>query len=115
LVEKLQAISTKFRHQQETGDFPPNFMRHYHDVASLLQDAAVQAFVGTPEYAAHKKRRFPAADNPVIAENEAFLLSDPATQERLRQAYAASAALYYEGQPPFEALLKTIGTWASKL
>jgi len=76
---------------------------------------SAQAFVGTPEYAAHKTRRFPAADNPVIAENEAFLLSDAGTRERLRQAYAASAALYYEGQPPFESLLKTIGTWASKL
>jgi hypothetical protein len=115
LVEKLQAISTKFRRQQETGEFPPNFMRHYYDVASLLQDAAVQAFVGTPEYAAHKKRRFPAADNPVIAENEAFLLSDASTRERLRRAFAASAALYYEGQPPFEALLETIKTWVPKL
>lgn len=47
LVEKLQAISTKFRQQQETGAFPPNFMRHYYDVYSLLQDPTVQAFVGT--------------------------------------------------------------------
>jgi len=44
LVEKLQAISTKFRQQQETGAFPPNFMRHYYDVYSLLQDPTVQGF-----------------------------------------------------------------------
>jgi hypothetical protein len=115
LVEKLQAISTKFRRQQETGDLPPNFMRHYYDVANLLRDETVQAFVGTPDYTAHKKRRFPAADNPVIAENEAFRLGDPATRDRLQAAYAASAALYYEGQPPFAALLETIGAWGPQL
>jgi hypothetical protein len=115
LVEKLQAISSKFRRHRDTGRFPPNFMRHYYDVASLLKDETVQAFVGTPQYIAHKRRRFPAADNPVIAENEAFRLSDPATRERLQTAYAASAALYYDGQPAFEALLETIGIWAPKL
>ncbi len=29
LVEKLQAISTKFRKQQKKGNFSENFMRHY--------------------------------------------------------------------------------------
>ncbi len=115
LVEKLQAISTKFRQQQASGAFPPNFMRHYYDIASLLQDPTVQAFVGTPEYLAHKERRFPAADNQLIAENEAFLLSDTDTRDRLQKAYAASAALYYRGQTPFEDLLATIKTWALKL
>lgn len=37
LVEKLQAISTKYRNQQDTGVFPPNFMRHYYDVYCLLR------------------------------------------------------------------------------
>src|SRR6185295_9485829 len=32
LIEKLQAISTKFRKQQEDGTFPVNFMRHYYDI-----------------------------------------------------------------------------------
>ena len=115
LVEKLQAISTKFRQQQETGRFPPNFMRHYYDVASLLQDEAVQAFVGTPEYIAHKKKRFPAADNPVVAENEAFRMIDADTRAALQKAYAASSALYYDGQPAFEDLLERIAVWAPRL
>lgn len=115
LVEKLQAISTKFRLQLETGQFPPNFMRHYYDVASLLQDETVQGFIGTEDYLAHKARRFPKADNPVIAENEAFLLKDDATRERLNQAYVASAALCYESQQPFDDLLATIQAWASQL
>ena len=115
LVEKLQAISTKFRQHQGTGQLPPNFMRHYYDVACLLQDETVQAFVRTPEYLAHKRRRFPGADNPVIAENEAFRLSDPDMRARLERAYLASSALYYDGQPPFEDLLERIAVWAPQL
>lgn len=115
LVEKLQAISTKFRQQQETGAFPPNFMRHYYDVYSLLQDPTVQAFVGTQGYLDHKAKRFPKADNPVIAKNEAFVLSDPATRATLQKAYIASSALYFRGQPAFDDILAEIAQWAPKL
>ncbi|MDP3745878.1 MAG: nucleotidyl transferase AbiEii/AbiGii toxin family protein [Phenylobacterium sp.] len=115
LVEKLQAISTKFRQQQETGVFPPNFMRHYYDVYSLLRAKAVQDLIGTPAYLAHKAKRFPKADNPVIAENEAFALSDPDTRAKLQKAYIASNALYYRGQPAFKDVLAEIAKWAPKL
>jgi len=115
LVEKLQAISTKFRQQQATGQLPPNFTRHYYDVASLLQNPTVQAFVGTADYTRHKAKRFPAVDNPVIAANEAFSLRDPETRTALRRAYEASRALYYAGQPPFEDLLARIAEWTPRL
>ncbi|MES2897914.1 MAG: nucleotidyl transferase AbiEii/AbiGii toxin family protein, partial [Pseudomonadota bacterium] len=115
LVEKLQAISTKFRQQQETGAFPPNFMRHYYDVYSLLQDPTVQGFAGTQGYLDHKARRFPKADNPVIAENEAFMLSDAETRATLQKAYAASSALYFRGQPAFDDILAEIAKWSAKL
>jgi hypothetical protein len=115
LVEKLQAISTKFRQQQETGVFPPNFMRHYYDVYSLLRAKAVQDFIGTPAYLAHKAKRFPKADNPVIAQNEAFVLGDQDTRAKLQKAYIASNALYYRGQPTFEDILIEIAKWAPKL
>jgi len=50
LVEKLQAIVTKYRQHQHSGDkFPPNFMRHYYDVFCLLQNNGVQAFIGTDQ------------------------------------------------------------------
>lgn len=45
-VEKLQTISKKFRQQQEKGDFPDNFMRHYYDVFCLLQVPEVRTFIG---------------------------------------------------------------------
>jgi hypothetical protein len=115
LVEKLQAISTKFRQQQETGVFPANFMRHYYDVYCLLRDKTVQDFIGTPAYFAHKAKRFPKADNPIIAQNEAFALSEPDTRSKLQKAYVASIALYYRGQPAFEDILAEIAKWAPTL
>ncbi len=107
-VEKLQTISTKYRRQQEDGNFPANFMRHYYDVYRLLGEPIVQEFIGTKEYAEHKVKRFPKADNPVLTENEAFLLSDPDIRETYARAYDQSRSLYYKSQPQFETILKAI-------
>lgn len=115
LVEKLQTISTKFRQQQETKEFPVNFMRHYYDVYSLLQRPEVQAFVGTDAYKAHKAKRFRPGDNPNIAENQAFVLGDPEARKLYEQAYDASKALYYGDKPTFAQILETIGAWAERL
>jgi nucleotidyltransferase AbiEii toxin of type IV toxin-antitoxin system len=115
LVEKLQTISTKFRKQQETGEFPANFMRHYYDVYSLLQRAEVQAFIGTTAYRAHKAKRFPGADNSDIAENQAFHLVDAQTRAIYEAAYVQTSALYYKTKPAFEEILTEIGRWATRL
>jgi hypothetical protein len=114
-VEKLQTISTKFRKQQETGDFPVNFMRHYYDVYCLLKRSEVQAFIGTEAYKAHKQKRFPKADNQTITENEAFILSDPNTRALYKKAYADSNALYYTDKPTFEQILSAIEASAKRL
>jgi hypothetical protein len=115
LVEKLQTVSTKFRRQQETGEFPANFMRHYYDVYCLLRCPEVQAFIGTDAYKAHKAKRFRAGDNPTIAENQAFVLSDRQTRETYKTAYAGTSALYYKARPSFEEILEEIGQWAAQL
>jgi nucleotidyltransferase AbiEii toxin of type IV toxin-antitoxin system len=110
LVEKLQAIVTKYRQHQHSGDtFPPNFMRHYYDVFCLLQNSGVQAFIGTDQYYAHKNRRFPAIDRqkPLI-ENEALVLGDVHTRALYQKEYERRAALYYQGQPPFDEVLAII-------
>ena len=107
-VEKLQTISTKFRQQQKEGDFPANFVRHYYDVYCLLQAPEVRAFIGTKCYKAHKQKRFRTADNPVLAENEAFLFSDPATRETYADAYAQSRALYYAFKPAFATIMRAL-------
>ena len=114
-VEKLQTISTKFRQQQASQEFPINFMRHYYDVYSLLRRPEVQAFIGTPDYQAHKAKRFRGGDNPDIAQNQAFILADPATREAYAKAFAESSALYYGDKPTFDQILKEIGAWIDRL
>jgi hypothetical protein len=90
-------------------------MRHYYDVYCLLQDPTVQAFAGTRGYLDHKAKRFPKADNPLIAENEAFVLNDPKARATLQKAYAASSALYFRGQPAFDDILAEIAKWSPRL
>jgi hypothetical protein len=114
-VEKLQTISTKFRQQQASQEFPINFMRHYYDVYSLLRRPEVQAFIGTSDYQAHKTKRFRAGDNLNIAQNQAFILADPETRKAYAQAFAESSALYYGDKPTFEQILKAIGSWINRL
>ena len=114
LVEKLQTISTKYRKQQETGEMPANFMRHYYDAYCLLAVPEVQVFIGTPEYLAHKQRRFRTGDNPVIKENEAFRLSDPATRQEYEKAYTATQALYYKAQPSFGKIMERLKNIADR-
>ena len=74
-----------------------------------------QDFIGTSGHLAHNAKRFPKADNPVIAENEAFVLGDIETRSKLQKAYAASAALNFRGQPTFEQILAEIAKWAPAL
>jgi len=114
-VEKLQTISTKFRKQQESGESPVEFMRHYYDVHGLLQRPDVQTFIGTDAYKAHKTRRFPRADNQNIIHNEAFILSDAATRKAYEEAYVASSILYYGNKPSFQQILGEIKKWIDRL
>jgi hypothetical protein len=54
----------------------------------------VQAFIGTPEYEAHKARRFRQGDELDISKNEAFLLTNPETRAAYKNAYEATSSLY---------------------
>src|SRR4029077_19366452 len=114
-VEKLQTISTKFRQQQASNEFPINFMRHYYDVWSLLKRDDVKAFIGSEAYKAHKTKRFRPGDNQNIAQNQAFILTDPDTRASYRKAFTDSTALYYGEKPTFEDVLAAIGAWTQRL
>jgi hypothetical protein len=108
-VEKLQTIATKFRRERETENAGVNFMRQYYDVYSLLGREDVQAFIGTPEYLAHKKERFPKPDFAIpLNKNEAFMLSNEVLRVSFKKRYTVTAALYYNGQPDFDVLLARI-------
>lgn len=115
LVEKLQTISTKYRRQQETGQFPVNFLRHYYDVYCLLDQPDVQDFIGTEPYLAHKKWRFPKLDDPDISRNPAFSLSKPDTFRLYERAYERTAALYYHGRPSLKEILARFASYAERL
>jgi hypothetical protein len=114
-VEKLQTISTKYRQQQKGRQFPPNFLRHYYDVYSLLRRPEVQGFIGTDDYIAHKARRFRTLDNKNIAQNQAFILGDPETRKAYAETYAKTSALYYGSKPTFDRILERINEWIDRL
>ena len=115
-VEKIQAISTKFRQQQEKGNaFPPNFLRHYYDIYRLLELDSVQKFIGTSEYHEYKNKRFRGGDNRDITTNDAFLLKDQAVRTLYETEYRKGADLYYKGQVPFSKILDRIGENIEKL
>ena len=117
-VEKLQTVSTKFRLQQAAdpvAPFPKNFLRHYYDLYCLLAHPEVLAFIGTPDYEARKRQRFPGGDELNIARNPAFTLSDPTVRERYQRKYEETAGLYYAGQVPFAAILARIAEHIDRL
>lgn len=114
LVEKLQTISTKFRKQQESKEFPANFLRHYYDVYCLLEEASVREFIGTPAYQAHKEKRF-RSENRDLTTNEAFLLSDPEVRSLYAKQYDGTKSLYYSDRPTFDDILKSIGEFVQIL
>lgn len=107
-VEKLQTISTKYRRLGEAQAFPGNFLRHYYDVYCLLGLQEVQDFMREPAYQERKTQRFRSGDEQNIAQNQAFILDDPGQRHRFAREYGKTAALYYQGQPDFEALLARI-------
>ena len=108
-VEKLQTIATKYRQEQTDGITRKNYMRQYYDLYCLLKTNHVLEFIKTDAYQVHKMARFPKADYIIpIAENQAFLLSDPGQRELFTKRYLSTSKLYYKGQPEFEELLTTI-------
>lgn len=116
LVEKLQTISTKYRNQQEKGDFPPNnFLRHYYDVYQLLENERILNFIGTEAYYVHKEKRFRASDEKNLSKNEAFTFPNVDVKDLYSKKYQEKAALYFEQQPPFTKILEKILLYIDKL
>ena len=114
-VEKLSAISSKFRNQQEKGTFPVNFLRHYYDIYKLLAHDRVLNFIGTDAYYEHKEKRFRLSDEKNLRENNAFIFSNKEVKNMYAIKYQEKASLYYEEQPPFDNILKRIWAHIDKL
>lgn len=107
-VEKLQAISTKYRKQQEENAMPVNFLRHYYDIYKLLENPRVIDFIGTKEYLAHKEQRFPCGDETNINKNPAFIIPNSDVKKLYCKAFEEKSMLYFGSQPTFEAILERI-------
>jgi hypothetical protein len=115
-VEKLQAISTKYRKYKETGKIEKNFMRHYYDVYCLLKMPDVQEFLETPGYKKRKNERFPKIDNPEqLQSNPAYSLENKADFELFKSGFESTKNLYYKGQPSFDELIIQITKFRNKL
>jgi Nucleotidyl transferase AbiEii toxin, Type IV TA system len=106
-VEKLQTIARKFRQFEENGRMSSNFLRHYYDVAQLLDLERVSKFIGSEEYAEHKRLWF-RNENTDLQASDAFTLKDANTRKLFATEYRKTAALYYRGQVPFETILERI-------
>lgn len=107
-VEKLSAITSKFRQQQEGKIMPVNFIRHYYDIYQLLKNTEVQNFIGTEEYQKLKASRFRKSGEQNLAKSEAFILSDKATRKKYEEQYLRTRPLYYDDFPSFDNIMKVI-------
>jgi len=117
LIEKLQTIVRKYRNlKHPRGSEESNFMRQYYDVYCLLDNAEIQAFIGSPEYILHKATRIRGADKQLpLNDHPALLLSNTSTKELFKRRYKTTSKLYYNGQPDFEELLARIKLFLPKL
>lgn len=115
-VEKLQAVSTKYRKYKESGNIEKNFMRHYYDLYCLLELDEIKNFIGQPEYIKRKNERFPQKDSPdKLNINPAFNLSDKADFDLFNSNYQVTIGLYYKGQPDFNLVMEKIRKIQNKL
>lgn len=115
LVEKLSAISSKFRQEQLEGKLPKNFMRHYFDVHCLLKSDRVVKFIGSPKYVAHKEKRFSSKDVKDLTKNEAFLLSNIETKMKYAKEYERIRDFFYGTPPSFEEIISEIQKFLPRL
>jgi len=113
-VEKLSAISKKYRQEVEGRDVQ-NFTRHYYDIYQLLGEPRVQAFLGTKEYADYKSSRFGKNDEAEIRNNPAFTLSDISIRSKYSKRLERSSELYFRGQPSIDEILARIALYSDKL
>ena len=107
-VEKLQAVSKKFRQQQESGEISRNFLRHYYDIYKLLGLEEVRSFIGSDNYFAYKNSVFQTNDEKNLANNQAFVMNNKLTRDYYAEKYEESSSLYYKVKPSFSEILARI-------
>lgn len=115
-VEKLQAISTKVRKQQESGEFDTNFLRHFYDIYKLLQQDRVLKFIGSDEYFAHKNLRFRQNDELDLKKNLAFNLdANIGIYNKYKTEFQKITPLFMFSIPKFDEIYNQIADFRDKL
>ena len=107
-VEKLQAVSKKFRQQQKNSEMARKFLRHYYDIYKLLELEDVRAFIGSKDYLEYKDSIFQNADEKTLASNQAFVMTSKEIRDYYTEKYEESSILYYRGKPSFTEILARI-------
>lgn len=115
LVEKLSAISQKYRREQEQKLLPENFIRHYYDIYQLLGTRRVQDFLETTDYKEHKHKVFGRSSHDRHVFEEALCLPEEATRRRYEDEYEKKADLYYFERPTFTEILSRIQKYVNEL
>lgn len=109
-VEELQTVVRKFRLYDEGkggANLPSNFIRHYHDLYQLIDQADIQSFIGTAEYEAFKIERF-GGDDTKIFNSDALELCSKVDRALFEREYTRSDSIYYRGRPTLQQILKRI-------
>ena len=114
-VEKLQAVSTKYRLERSGQGMQKNFLRHYYDIYALLIVPEVQAFIGTDKYHQRKQQRFRKQDNLDIATNEAFFIPDPVVFARYEREYQRISSIFYKQPPSLRQIFDRIAQYIEQL
>lgn len=108
-VEKLSAISRKFRQYTETKVMDRNFMRHYYDIFMLLKRPDVQKFLGTEKYIQLKMDKLGEKDEFDLSKNEAFIMSDKAVFDFFAKKHSENSSLHYDKAfPSFEDMMAEV-------
>lgn len=115
-VEKLSAISSKFRKYQDEKKIDRNFLRHYYDIFMLLKRRDVKDFIGTKDYYLHKEKKFRKSDEKDLSMNEAFLMREDHVFKFFQEKYKENKPLHYDDKmPEFLDIIEAIRAVAHRL
>lgn len=79
----------------------------------LIRNEDILEFTKADKFEAYREKRFSLTDFEIpISNNPAFLLNNTDDFSTLRREYESEQALYYNGQPLFDDVVKTIRNWA---
>lgn len=115
LIEKMEGICRKYRQFKEKHEMPPNFLRHYYDIYSLVNDPEVTAFIGRSEYRKYKAKIFSDKYEQNISKNEAIVLNDMTIRSHFANLFNEKRDLYFDRDIDFNSIIEGISKYLTLL